>query len=72
MIINFTGCSKNSMQLCSNAPTKHFAGHIGAVKWHPYNVKAKVSALTKSASLWARKSFAKYGAASDPIGISIT
>ena len=50
---------------------KHLARNTGAVKWHPYNVKAKFSALNQLASLWARKRFAKYGVASDPIGIPI-
>ena len=32
---------------CSNAPIEHFARDIGAVKWHPYNVEAKVISFVK-------------------------
>ena len=46
-IFNFTGCSRNSKKLCSNAPIEHFARDIGAVKWHPYNVEAKVISFVK-------------------------
>ena len=46
-IVNFTGCSRNSKKLCSNAPIEHFAGDIGAVKWHPYNVEATVISFVK-------------------------
>ena len=40
-ILNFTGCSRNSMKLCTNDPIEHFARDIGALKRHPYNVEAK-------------------------------
>ena len=35
------------IKLCSNAPIEHFARDIGAVKWHPYNVEAKVISFVK-------------------------
>ena len=42
-----TGCFRNSKKLCSNAPIEHFARVIGAVKWHPYNVEAKLISFAK-------------------------
>ena len=38
-IFSFTGCSRNSKKLWSNAPIENFARDIGI---HPYDVKAKV------------------------------
>ena len=46
-IFNLTGCCRNSKKLCSSAPTEHFAGDIGAVKWYLYNVEAKVISFVK-------------------------
>ena len=31
-IFNFTGCSRNSKKLCSNAPTQNFSRDTGAVE----------------------------------------
>ena len=46
-IFNFTGCSRNSKKLCSSAPIEHIDRDIGAAKWHPYNVEAKVISFVK-------------------------
>ena len=46
-IFNFTGCSRNSEKLCSNACIENFARDIGAVKWHPFNFEVKVISFVK-------------------------
>ena len=46
-IFDFTGCSRNSEKFCSNACIENFARDSEAVKWHPYNVEAKIISFVK-------------------------
>ena len=47
-IFSFTGCSRNSKKLWSNALIGHFASSNGAVKWHPCNFEPKLPWLSNN------------------------